>query len=101
MLMLVGNKLDKARTFCAYSFDFFRHRFRLYHGDHNPPHFHATYGELEAIIEIKSGKILDGKLSTKAIKLVEEWRNKNLSELNSAWTAVMAMKAPKRIRGLE
>ncbi len=74
---------------------------RLYHGDHNPPHFHATYGEFEAIIEIKSGKILEGKLPTKAIKLVEEWRKKHHADLNSAWTAVAAMKTPRRIKGLE
>lgn len=74
---------------------------RLYHGDHNPPHFLATYGEFEVIIEIKSGKILEGKLPTKAIKLVEEWRKKNQSNLNLAWTAVSAMKTPKRIKGLE
>ena len=74
---------------------------RPYHGDYNPPHFHATYGEFEAIIEIKSGKIIQGKLPPKAFKLVEEWRKKYLSELNSAWVAVAAMKAPKRIKGLE
>ncbi len=74
---------------------------RLYHGDHNPPHFHASYGDFEAIIEIKSGKVIEGKLPPKATKLVEEWRRKNLSELNSAWAAVAALKAPKRIKGLE
>ena len=37
----------------------------------------------------------------KAIKRVEEWRKKNISELNLAWVAVAAMKAPKRIKGLE
>ncbi|MBK7963549.1 MAG: DUF4160 domain-containing protein [Bdellovibrionales bacterium] len=74
---------------------------RLYHGDHNPPHFHAGYGDFEAIIEIKSGKVIEGKLPPKATKLVEEWRRKNLSELNSAWAAVAALKAPKRIKGLE
>ena len=30
---------------------------RMFHGDHNPPHFHAYYSEDEAIIEINSGKI--------------------------------------------
>ena len=45
---------------------------RLYHGDHNPPHFHATYGEFEAIVEISSEMILKGKMPPKAIKLVEE-----------------------------
>ena len=74
---------------------------RLYNDDHNPPHFHAMYGEFEAIIEIRSGKILGGRLPTKAKKLVEEWRKKHIRELNSAWSAVESMKSPKRIKGLE
>jgi hypothetical protein len=74
---------------------------RLYHADHNPPHFHATYGEFEAIIEIKSGKLLGGKLPSKGQKLVEEWRKLHISELNLAGNAVGSMKTPKRIKGLE
>ena len=74
---------------------------RLYHGDHNPPHFHASYGEYEAIIDIKSGKVLSGKLPLKGYKLVEEWRKKYISELYLAWTAVADLKSPKRIKGLE
>jgi hypothetical protein len=74
---------------------------RLYHADHNPPHFHATYGDFEAIIEVKTGKILGGSLPPKGRKLVEEWRKLHVSELNAAWLAVSAMKTPKRIKGLE
>ena len=25
--------------------------------DHNPPHFHARYGECEIVVEIESGKV--------------------------------------------
>ena len=74
---------------------------RMYHDDHNPPHFHATYGEFEAVFEIKTGKLIGGSLTPKARKLVEEWRKKHLAELVAAWNAVASMKAPKRIKGLE
>lgn len=74
---------------------------RLYHGDHNPPHFHATYGEFEAIIDIKSGKIIQGSLPPKAKKLVDEWRRLHIGELVTAWSAVSTMKLPKKIKGLE
>lgn len=30
----------------------------MFHDDHNPPHFHAEYGEYRAVIEITSGKLL-------------------------------------------
>ena len=32
----------------------------MYWDDHNPAHFHAKYGEYEAVVEIKSG-IVSGK----------------------------------------
>jgi len=28
---------------------------RLFHDDHNPPHFHVEYGERRAVIEIATG----------------------------------------------
>jgi hypothetical protein len=40
----------------------------MYYSDnkqHNIPHIHAEYNEYAAIIEIPSGKILDGELLTK------------------------------------
>ena len=30
----------------------------MYYDDHNPPHFHATYGEHEALIEIDGLDVL-------------------------------------------
>ncbi len=74
---------------------------RIYHADHNPPHFHASYGEHDAIIEISTGTLLDGSLPPRARKLVEEWRRLNQKPLQTAWIAATAFKAPKRIRGLE
>ena len=45
----------------------------MYYMDHNPPHFHAMYGEYEAIFEIMSLNLLKGSLPPKAISLVTEW----------------------------
>jgi hypothetical protein len=74
---------------------------RIFHGDHNPPHVHVVYAEKEAIIEIRSGKILDGKLPPRAKKLVEEWRKLHLKELEKAWTDAINNKMPSRIAPLE
>jgi len=35
---------------------------RMFVNDHQPPHFHAIYGEFEANIDIATGKIIKGKL---------------------------------------
>lgn len=41
--------------------------------DHNPPHFHVIYNEYRAIIEIKSGEILQGSIPVKQLKYVQVW----------------------------
>ena len=35
----------------------------MFYKDHNPPHFHATYGEHEIAVRIGDGEVLWGKLS--------------------------------------
>lgn len=34
----------------------------MYFADHNPPHFHAIYGEHEALIAIGDGSVVGGGL---------------------------------------
>jgi len=44
----------------------------MYYDDHNPPHFHATYAEHEAIIDIASRRVLRGSLPARSKRLVDE-----------------------------
>ena len=57
----------------------------IYYRDHNPPHFHAIYGDAEAVIEIRTGDILQGKLPRRAAKLVAEWCELHRDELQADW----------------
>lgn len=57
----------------------------LYYKDHNPPHFHAIYGGSEAVIEIRTGAIMEGKLPRRAGKLVSEWCELHRDELLANW----------------
>ncbi len=57
----------------------------IYYRDHNPPHFHAIYGEHEAIVEIQTGAILQGSLPRRASKLVAEWCELHRDELIADW----------------
>ena len=43
--------------------------------EHNPPHFHAIYGEHMAAICINDGAILEGELPKKALEMVLEWNS--------------------------
>ncbi len=53
--------------------------------EHNPPHFHAIYGEDMAAISIKDGKILEGHLPKKALEMVLEWNEINKNKLLEMW----------------
>jgi hypothetical protein len=45
----------------------------MYFSDHEPAHFHAQYGEFEALIEIETLAVLRGELPRRALALVLEW----------------------------
>lgn len=53
--------------------------------EHNPPHFHAIYGEHMAAICINDGTILEGELPKKALEMVLEWSAMHKDELLKIW----------------
>lgn len=57
----------------------------LYHNDHSPPHFHAVYGEHEAVIAIETREIIAGSRPRRARGLVLEWAELCHEELRVAW----------------
>jgi len=58
---------------------------KMYFDDHNPPHFHAIYGELETIININTLGIISGELTPRALGLVMEWASLHQNELLRNW----------------
>jgi hypothetical protein len=58
---------------------------RMYYDDHLPPHFHAYYGEYEALINILTLAVISGRLPPRALGLVIEWALLRQSELQSCW----------------
>ena len=57
----------------------------MFANDHNPPHFHAFYGEYEALIEINVLSIFAGKLPPRVVGLVLEWATIHQQELLNDW----------------
>ena len=53
--------------------------------EHNPPHFHAIYGEYVGVIDINELKMIEGDLLNKACSLVLEWAKNNQDELLNIW----------------
>ncbi len=57
----------------------------MYYDDHNPPHFHAYYGDHSAIINIADLSVMEGKLPSRALGLVVEWASLHTQELLDNW----------------
>ncbi len=57
----------------------------MYFVDHNPPHFHAIYGEHEALVAIGDGSTIRGSLPRTASRLVEQWLSLHRDELEANW----------------
>lgn len=57
----------------------------MYFNDHNPPHFHAEYGEHQARIVIDSLEAMDAGLPARALRLVQEWTTLHRDELRRNW----------------
>lgn len=74
---------------------------RIYHADHNPPHIHVQYGENEAIIEIRTGKLLHGSLPPRLSRLFSEWLKSRRNDIMRAWEDAQAHKTPRKVKPLE
>jgi hypothetical protein len=80
---------------------FFGIHIRMYHDDHNPPHFHAQYQGYEALIEIESGKVLEGRLPNRAVKIIREWVAENQEALLNNWDKAVSFEPLEHIKGAD
>jgi len=64
----------------------------MYYNDHNPPHFHAQYGEFKAEINIGDFALSYGSLPPKALGLVIEWASTHKKELEENWAMARLQK---------
>jgi hypothetical protein len=58
---------------------------KMFWDDHNPPHFHAFYGDEQALIDINARSVFAGRLSPRALGLVIEWATVHQQELLDNW----------------
>ena len=72
-----------------------------YARDHRPAHFHARYGDNEALIEIETSQLLRGQLPRRALAMVEEWCDLHRPELQAAWDSLRRGTSLDQIAPLE
>jgi len=58
----------------------------MYFNDHNPPHFHARYEDVRAIIAIDPLELREGSLPPRVLGFVMEWAELHQDELAANWT---------------
>jgi hypothetical protein len=68
--------------------------------EHQPPHFHAKYGDDEVIVEIQTGRVT-GNILPRVLNMVQEWRELRKDELIADWKLAEENKPLKRIEPLE
>ncbi len=73
----------------------------MYFADHNPPHFHAIYGEHEALVAIADGHVIRGQLPRTADKLVQQWLELHRRELEANWRRAQIPDSLEPIEPLE
>jgi len=73
---------------------------RMFYRDHNPPHFHAVYGNFEAIIDIERNELISGYLPPRVFGLVTEWAALNQKELMENWERARRQESLKAIAPL-
>jgi uncharacterized protein DUF4160 len=74
---------------------------RMFYSDHEPAHFHAIYGEYEALIEIDTLAVFRGSLPRRAVALVLEWAALHRNELHDDWRRARAGEMLKEIEPLD
>jgi hypothetical protein len=74
-------------------------RITMYFGprEHPPPHFHASHGQDEASVCIRTGMILEGRLPSSCMQMIRAWVAQNRAALEENWKLAQDERALKRI----
>jgi hypothetical protein len=73
---------------------------KMFFDDHNPPHFHALYGEYEVLVDINSFAVFAGHLPPRALGLVIEWATLHQDELLNNWERAQVQESLSKIEPL-
>ena len=73
---------------------------RMFYDEHNPPHFHSDYSGKKAVFDF-NGNVIKGNLTSRtATKLVREWVDLHVFELEEDWKLARKSQEIKKITPL-
>ncbi len=67
--------------------EFFGIKIYMYWDEHNPPHFHAEYGEFKAIVSIRESVVIKGFFPARQLKMILAWSEIHSEELLKNWSS--------------
>ncbi len=73
---------------------------RMYYDEHEPPHFHAIYGDDEAQVGVDPIHVLRGELSSRTVSMIVEWAALHQRELMDNWQRLRADQPTRKIQPL-
>ena len=73
---------------------------RMFFNEHNPPHFHAEYGESKIIVDLND-EVVKGFMPKRALTLIFEWLELHKDELIANWTRCQNEDIPNKIKPLK
>ena len=73
----------------------------IFYDEHNPPHFHARYGEYKIVISVNTLQVLEGFFPPRALGLVMEWAYLHKDELLKDWKLAEQNIQPEKIEPLK
>ena len=73
----------------------------MYNRDHGRPHFHAIYQSDDAVFDIATGDVIEGKLPRTAERIVREWSEQHRAELLANWHQGRARLPMQQIPGAD
>lgn len=76
---------------------------RMYYGpkEHNPPHIHAYYQDSTVTIRIEDCEVMQGKIPSKQLRLIQAWMEIHRDELLADWTLCQNGEKPFQIDPLK
>ena len=67
---------------------------------HKSPHIHVEYGSDEAVMGIPDGEVIEGRLRTSQLRLVQAWIEIHKDELMANWEHAIKGEPVSRIAPL-
>ncbi|MFO7753810.1 MAG: DUF4160 domain-containing protein [Desulfobacteraceae bacterium] len=74
---------------------------RMYYDEHNPPHLHADYNGNQAVFDFNGNMTAGNLYSRTAVKLVREWIDLRVHELEAGWENARNFRELKKIAPLD